>query len=74
MRIAKAVIAGVGAIATVLTAAFADNALSFNETQTIALCIVEQVTTVIAVWSARNKGYIYAPEKYAQQQQNDTLN
>lgn len=72
MKTAKAVVAGIGAIVTVLTAAFADNVLSMDETGTIVSTLVVQGITVATVWKMRNKGYVYDPLKYAMNEANRT--
>ena len=64
MKTAKAITAGIGAIVTVLTAAFADDILNVDETGTIVSTVVVQAITVVLVWNNRNKGYVYDPAKY----------
>lgn len=61
MRIAKTVVASVGAIVTVLTAAFADNVFSASEMGTTISCLIEQGITVYAVYKVRNKGFVELP-------------
>lgn len=58
MKTAKAIAAGIGAIATVCTAAFADDILQTDETGTIISTFVVQAITVYSVWKLRNKGYV----------------
>lgn len=55
MKIAKAIVAGVGALVTVLTATLADDVLNASETGTISAVIVEQLALVYFVWAVRNK-------------------
>lgn len=64
MKTAKAITAGIGAIVTVLTAAFADDILNVDETGTIVSTLVVQGITVALVWKNRNKGYVYDSAKY----------
>lgn len=58
MKTAKAIAAGVSAIATVCTAAFADNVLNVDETGTIISVVIVQAIGVYSVWKVRNKGYV----------------
>ena len=58
MKTAKAVAAGISAIATVFTAAFADDILSIDETGTIISVVIVQGIGVYSVWKVRNKGYV----------------
>lgn len=51
----KAVASAIGGIATVLTAVFADNILSVDETGTLISMLVVQGITVWSVWKLRNK-------------------
>lgn len=52
---AKAITAAVGAVVAVLTAAFADDVFSANETSQVVAVLVEQALTVWAVWRVPNK-------------------
>lgn len=58
MKTAKAIVAAVSAIATVGTAAFADDILSLDETGTIISVVIVQAIGVYSVWKVRNKGYV----------------
>lgn len=62
MKYAKGIVAALGAILTVCTAAFADNSLSTDETGSIIATVVVQGITIAGVIAAKNKGYVYAPE------------
>lgn len=55
MTTAKAVAAAMGGIATILTAAFADNVLNVDETGTIISTIIVQGIAVWSVWKVRNR-------------------
>lgn len=55
MTTAKATAAAIGGIATILTAAFADNILSVDETGTIISTVIVQAITVWSVWKVRNR-------------------
>lgn len=52
---AKATVAAIGGIATILTAALADNVLNMDETGTIISTVVVQGIVVWSVWKTRNK-------------------
>lgn len=62
MKTAKAVVAAIGGIATILTAALADNVLNMDETSTIISTVIVQGITVYGVWKTRNKGYVDSSE------------
>lgn len=51
----KTIAAAIGGIATILTAAFADNVLSVDETGTIISTVIVQGITVLSVYKLRNK-------------------
>lgn len=55
MKIAKAVVAGVALVATVLTAALADDVLSITEGQALAAALVEAGAGIWAVWRVPNR-------------------
>lgn len=55
MKIAKAVVAAAGTLATVATAAFADDVVNASETGTLVATLIEGALTVWAVWGVRNK-------------------
>lgn len=61
MKYAKAIVASLGAILTVCTAAFADDLLSMDETGTIISVVIVQGITVWGVFQKRNKGYVFRP-------------
>ena len=63
MTKAKAVVAGVGAVVSILTAAFADDVFSASETGQVTAVLVEQAITVWAVWRVPNKPAA-APAQY----------
>lgn len=54
-RVAKAVVAGVGTVVTVLTAAFADDVVSLDETATLVATLVTAAATVYGVYKVENK-------------------
>lgn len=54
MRIAKAIAAATGTVVTALTAAFADDVLSVDETGQIVATVVTAALTVYAVYKVRN--------------------
>lgn len=58
MKTAKALAAAVSAIATVCTAAFADDILQVDETGTIISVVIVQAIGVYSIWKVRNKGYV----------------
>lgn len=62
MKIAKAVIAGTGAIVSILTLAFADDVVNASEAGTITAVIVEQAIMVWGVFQIRNKGYVHTSD------------
>ena len=55
MTKAKAINAAVGAVVSILTAAFADEVFSASETSRVVAVLVEQAITVWAVWRVPNK-------------------
>ncbi len=55
MKIAKAVVAAVGSVITVLTAALADDVLSLDETGGIVASAIVAAGTVYAVWAVPNR-------------------
>lgn len=55
MKYAKAVAAAVGTIATAVTAALADDVLSFDEAGTLASVLVVAVLSVWAVYRVPNE-------------------
>lgn len=55
MKTAKAVVAGVGMVVTVLTAALADDVFNATETGTLVATLIEAGATVWAVWGVRNQ-------------------
>lgn len=55
MKIAKAIAAAVGAVATAASAALADNVLGTGETATIASALAVAVVTVYGVWRVPNR-------------------
>lgn len=55
MKIAKALVAAVGSIVTVLTGALADDVLSVDETGSVVATVVTAVLTVWAVWAVPNR-------------------
>ncbi len=55
MRYAKAIVAAVGALATALTGALADNVLSVDETGTLVAALVAGAATVYAVYATPNR-------------------
>jgi hypothetical protein len=54
VKIAKAILAAVGLVLTVATAALADDVLSLSETSTLIVTVVEAALTVYAVWRVPN--------------------
>lgn len=54
-RIAKAVVAAVGGLATALTPVVADEVIGLDELGTVAAAIVVAVGTVAAVWRVPNR-------------------
>lgn len=54
MKIAKAVVAAVGTLATVLAAALADDVLGVDEVGTVVSTLITGVLTVWAVWATPN--------------------
>ncbi len=54
MKIAKAVVAGVGMVVTVLTAALADDVLNASEGATLIATAIEAGATIWAVWRVPN--------------------
>jgi hypothetical protein len=54
MKIAKAVVAAVGMVVTVLTAVLADDVLNASEAGTLTATVVEGALTVYAVWRVPN--------------------
>lgn len=56
MRIAKAIVAAVGAVCTVLTAAFADDVFQASETATVLATVVESAVMIWAVYRVPNQG------------------
>lgn len=57
-KYAKSIVAAIGAVVTVCTAAFADDILSVDETGTIVSVLIVQGITVFTVFKKRNKGYV----------------
>lgn len=55
MRIAKAVAAALGAVATVATAALADDVLDMSETGKLIATLIEAALTVWAVYQVPNR-------------------
>lgn len=55
MTIAKAVVAAVGALVTVLTVALADDLFNASDAATLIAAIVEQAVAVWTVWRLPNK-------------------
>lgn len=55
MTTAKAVAAALGGIATILTATFADDIISVDETGTLISTVIVQGITVWSVWKVRNR-------------------
>lgn len=54
MRTAKAVVAALGTVVTVLTAALADDVVNAGETGTLIATLIEAAATVYAVWRVPN--------------------
>lgn len=54
MRFAKALVAAVGSVVTVLSAALADDVLDVSETGTIVATAVTAALTVYGVWRVPN--------------------
>lgn len=54
MRTAKALVAAIGAVVTVLTAALADDVLNAGETGTLIATVIEAAGTVWAVYRVPN--------------------
>jgi hypothetical protein len=54
MKNAKAIVGAVGLVVTALTAALADEVLSFNEIGTIIAVTIESGVTVWGIWRARD--------------------
>lgn len=55
MKYAKAIMAALGSILTVLTAALADDVLSLDEVGTLASTVITAALTVFAVWRVPNQ-------------------
>ncbi len=54
-KYAKAIVAAVGAIVSVLTAAYADDIFNASEIGTVIAVLIEQGVTVWGVFQARNQ-------------------
>lgn len=54
MRIAKAVTAAVGTLATALSGVLADNVIGLDETASLASTVVLALGTIYAVWRVPN--------------------
>lgn len=55
MKIAKAVVAAVGTLTTVLTAALADDVLDVSETGSLVSALILGALSVYAVWRVPNR-------------------
>lgn len=55
---AKAIVAAIGMVVTVLTAILADNVFDANEVGTLVTVLIEAGATVWAVWRVPNAGFV----------------
>lgn len=53
--VAKAAVAAIGTLATVLVAVLADNALGLDEVETVVAAVVTAAGTVYGVWRTPNR-------------------